>query len=116
MNKYVQPGEVLPLTAPSPGVVSGTPVTVGSIVVVPAFTAATGVQFSGAITGTFLCPKVTGGGTAWTEGVPIYWDASAGKMTKSVISDTGDHLVGVATAAAGDSAATGYVRFDGVVR
>lgn len=116
MENYVQPGSVLTLTAPSGGVVSGTPVTIGSIVVIPAVSAAEAATFSAQLVGTFEVPKVTGGSTAWTEGIPIYWDASAGKCTKSVISDPGDHLVGVATAAAADGAATGFVRFDGVVR
>lgn len=116
MKTFTQPGIVLPLTAPSGGVVKGTPVTIGSLVVIPAVSAAETETFSAELVGVFEVPKVTGGGSAWTEGIPIYWDASAGKCTKTVISDTGDHLVGVATAAAGDSAATGFVRFDGVVR
>lgn len=116
MENFFQPGNVVPLTAPSGGVVSGTPVSIGSLVVIPAVSAAEGAKFSAKVTGVFEVPKVTGGSTAWTEGLKIYWDASAGKCTKTVVSDPGDALVGVATAAAGDSAATGFVRFDGVVR
>lgn len=113
---YVQPGEVLALTAPSGGVTSGVPLKIGALVIVPLVDALINVKFSAMVTGVAEVPKVTGGSTAWTEGVAIYWDESADNFTKTVISDTGDCLVGVATAAAGDSAATGLVRFDGVAR
>lgn len=116
MQNYSQPGEVLELTAPSGGVVSGTPVSIGSLVVIPTVDAAEAERFNAILTGVIEGPKVTGGGTAWTEGLKIYWDDSAGKFTKTVVSDPGDALVGVATAAAGDSDATGFVRLDGVAR
>lgn len=116
MQNYSQDGEVLALTAPSGGVTSGTPVTIGSLVVVPTVSALEAARFSAQITGVIKGVKVTGGGTAWTEGLKIYWDASAGKFTKSVISDPGDALVGVAVAAAADGDAVGYIRLDGVAR
>ncbi len=116
MENFVQEGEILTLTAPSGGVVSGTPVSIGSLVVVPTITVAQTLPFTGLAKGVIKGVKVTGGGTAWTEGLKIYWDASAGKFTKTVISDPGDALVGVATAAAGDSDAVGYIRLDGVAR
>lgn len=116
MKTYLQPGEVIPLTAPSGGVVSGRPVLIGSLPVVPLVTAAQTERFSAMVTGVVEYARATGGGTAWTEGLKIYWDESAKKFTKSVVSDTGDALVGVAVEAAGDSAATGKVRFDGVAR
>ena len=116
MNNFVQVGEIIPLTAPVAGVTKGRPVLFGSIGVVPAITAASGVAFSALVTGVIEFARVTGGGTAWTEGLKIYWDESAGKFSKSVISDAGDFLAGVATRAAGDSDATGFVRMDGFAR
>lgn len=111
---YVQPGEVLALTAPVGGATAGTALKIGSLVVVPLVTAAEAASFSAMVTGVAEVTKATG--VAWTEGCAIYWDASASKFTASVISDTGDCLVGVATEAAGSSDTTGKVRFDGVAR
>ncbi len=120
---YVQPGEVLPLTAPGAGVVSGTALKIGGLVVVPLVTITAAqvtadptIKFSAMVTGVATVAKESGAGDAWTEGAPIYWDESADKFTKTVISDTGDMLVGVATEAAGDNDTTGKVRFDGVTR
>lgn len=123
MKNYVEEGEYLPFTTPGAGVVSGTPVRIGSLVVVPTVTVTAAqvtadatIKFTAMVCGVATVPKVTGGGTAWTEGAAIYWDNSATNFTKTVISDTNDHLVGTAVAAVGDSVATGAVRFDGVVR
>lgn len=116
MNNFVQVGEVIPVTAPVGGVVAGRPVLIGSLGVVPCVTADAATVVSALVTGVVEYARATGGGTAWTEGLKIYWDESAKKFTKSVISDPGDFLAGVAVAAAGDSAATGKVRLDGFAR
>jgi predicted RecA/RadA family phage recombinase len=116
MENYSQPGEILELTAPSGGVVSGLPYKIGGLVVIATVTAAQGTKFSAIVTGCVTVPRATGGSSAWTEGAPIYWDDSADNFTKSVISDTGDMLVGVAAAATADGDATGIVRLDGVTR
>jgi predicted RecA/RadA family phage recombinase len=113
MDNYIQPGDVIEFTAPTGGVTAGTPLLIGSLLVVPAVTAAQTLPFNGHVTGVFEVTRATGGGTAWTEGVKIYWDNSAAKFTKT---SSGNTLVGVAVAAAGDSAATGKVRLDGVAR
>lgn len=111
---YVQPGEVLALTAPVGGVTVGTALKIGSLVVVPLVTAAAAASFSAMVTGVAEVAKTTG--TAWTEGLAIYWDASESKFSGLVLGDAGDCLVGVATEAAGSSDTTGKVRFDGVAR
>jgi predicted RecA/RadA family phage recombinase len=113
MKTYVQPGEVLQLTAPSGGVVSGTPYLIGSLVSIALVTAAETVPYSAMVTGTATVPKATGGGSAWTEGVKLYWDDSAKKFTKT---SGGNTLSGVAVAAAADGATTGVIRLDGVAR
>lgn len=114
MKTYVQPGEVLALTAPGGGATKGTALKIGSLVVVPTVSASAADKFSALVTGVATVAKVTG--VAWSEGSAIYWDNSASKFTATVISDTGDCLVGVATDAAASGDATGNVRFDGVVR
>jgi predicted RecA/RadA family phage recombinase len=111
MKNYVEPGEVLELTAPSGGVVSGTAYKIGSLVVVATVTVAQTVKFSALVVGVVTHAKVSA--QAWTEGVKLYWDDSAKLFTTSA---GGNTLVGVAAAAAANPSATGSVRLDGVAR
>lgn len=111
MDNYVAPGEVLELTAPSGGVVSGFPVLIGSLVVVPTVTAAQTEKFSALVAGVVTVPKATG--TAWTEGLKLYWDVADGQFNTS---SSGNTLAGVAAAAALSAAATGQIRLDGMAR
>jgi len=115
---YVQPGEVLALTAPAGGVVSGTPYKIGSIIVVALVTVTAAevtadatIKFSAMLTGVATVPKATG--ATWSEGQKLYWDDSAKKFTETNTSDT---LAGVAVAAALSGDTTGVIRLDGVVR
>lgn len=111
MKTYAQEAEVVELTAPSGGVVSGTAVLIGSLVVVATHDAAVGEKFNGLAVGVVDHAKVSA--QAWTEGAKIYWDNTAKNMTTTVGSNT---LVGVAAAAAANPSATGKVRLDGVAR
>jgi predicted RecA/RadA family phage recombinase len=111
MGNYIQPGNVLELTAPSGGVTSGAPVQIGQLLVVPAVTAAEGAKFSGQIVGVFTIAKATG--QAWAEGEILYWDAGNDRCTKTA---TGNLQVGCAAAAATSGATTGSVRLDGIAR
>lgn len=109
MRTYVEPGEVLPFTAPAGGVVSGTPYLIGSVLVVATVTAAAGEKFSGYVgVGVVTGPKATG---AWTEGQKINWDNTAKVFTTGA-----GTLVGFAAAAAASGDTSGPVRLDGVVR
>lgn len=111
MQNYVQPGEIVEFTAPSGGVVSGTGVLIGSLVVIATVTAAQTVRFNGIVTGVVLHAKTSA--QAWTEGVKLYWDNSAKVFTTSA---GGNTLAGVAAVAAANPSATGYVRLDGAAR
>lgn len=111
MDNYVSAGNVVELTAPSGGVVAGTPKLIGSLVVIPAVSAAQDAKFSAQVTGVFTVPKATG--DAWGEGEKVYWDVADGNFNQSA---SGNTLVGVAAAAAGTNDTTGSVRFDGVAR
>jgi predicted RecA/RadA family phage recombinase len=111
MKTYVSEGEVLTLTAPSGGVVTGTAYLIGSLVVVATRTVAQALPFEGLITGVVTHAKVSA--QAWTEGVKIYWDNSAKDFTTT---SGGNTLVGVAAEAAANPTATGKVRLDGVAR
>ena len=66
-KNYVQDGDVLTLTAPAGGVVSGSPYTIGSIACVALVTAAEGLPFTAKVTGVFELPCATG----LTEGAAV---------------------------------------------
>jgi predicted RecA/RadA family phage recombinase len=92
MDNYVQRGQVLELTAPVGGVVSGSAYLIGQLLVVATVDAAAGEKFSGYVGREVVAlPKVAE--EAWTENLKLYWDDTAKKITKVVASNK---LVGVA--------------------
>lgn len=113
MKNFVQPGESVEFTAPVAGVVSGRPVLIGNLLVVPAVTAAGGARFNGITCGVITYAKQAS--QAWDEGEIVYWDQDLGLFTTSA----GDNFqAGVATVATGAGAdeTTGTVRLDGIGR
>ena len=107
---YKSEGALLSFTAPGGGVTLNTPVLIGSVLVIPAVTAAASATFTGSIGGAWTgIAKATG--EAWSEGEPLYWDDGNSRCT------TVDNNVpiGVATAAAANPSSTGYVRLTGQV-
>lgn len=109
-TKYIQPGDVLTYTAPSGGVVSGTPVLIGNMLVIPTNDADEGDPFEGKLTGVWSVPKV--GSQAWTAGDVVYWDDGNTRFTTVA----NDLRAGSAAADVGNGAGetTGLVRLDGV--
>jgi len=109
MKNFVQPGDVVSVTAPYT-VTSGGGVLVGTLFGFAAHDAASGAAVEIATTGVFTHAKA--GSQAWTQGAAIYWDNSAKVLTTTSTSNT---LVGKAMAAvaggAGDT--TGTVRLNG---
>lgn len=108
MKNYIQPGSTMTFTAPVGGVTSGTPVLIGALVVIPAADAAAGDPFEGATEGVFEVPKTDGGGTAWTEGAPLYFDSATGEFVNATGATA--RRAGVAAAAAADGATTGFAK------
>jgi predicted RecA/RadA family phage recombinase len=111
MQNYIQPGNTLTLTAPSGGVTSGTGYKVGQLFVVAANDVAETLPFEGKTDGVYTLPKTTG--TAWTEGLLLYWDDSTDKAT-TVAED--NLLIGCAAEAALSGDTTGTVRLNGTAR
>jgi predicted RecA/RadA family phage recombinase len=111
MKNFIQPGDSIEFTAPGGGVVSGTPVLIGGILVVPGVTAAATVKFNGMIRGVFLLPKAPS--QAWAEGALVYWDSGNARCTTA---GPGNLLVGFAVEAVGSGATltTGKVMLHGV--
>lgn len=102
MKNYVQPGKALTVTAPA-AVASGQYVVVGAIRGVAAADAASGEEVEVVTDGVFTLPKVVADVIA--AGDLVYWDAAAGKVTKTA--GTGSKpLAGVAVRAAGNGAAS----------
>jgi predicted RecA/RadA family phage recombinase len=94
-------GKVIDFVAPSGGVVSGTPVLIGAILVIPVASAVAGETFAGELRGQFTLAKASG---AITAGAAMYWDDTAKNVTTT--SNTGaNKLVGFAplAAASGDT-------------
>lgn len=110
MNTYSHQGDEAPFTAPTGGVTVDVPVLIGNLLVVPKSTAAAAATFAGLISGVLEgAPKVSG--VAWTEGLPLYWKASASAF--STVAGDGP-LAGCAAAAADSGDTTGDVRLNAV--
>lgn len=108
MNNYVKPGDVMTLTAPTGGVVTGLGYQIGKLFVVACGTAAEAAEFEGQVTG--VCDLVKTTSQAWTEGQALYWDDSAKKVT----STAGANLhIGVAARVEESADAVGRVRLNG---
>lgn len=103
MRNYIKSGSVMTVTA-SGAVSSGDVVETGSLVGVAATDAASGEQVEVALEGVYEVPKVSA--QAWTQGVAVYWDSSAGNATTS---SSGNTLMGHAFEAAENPSATGRV-------
>jgi predicted RecA/RadA family phage recombinase len=110
-TNYIQPGECLTFTAPTGGVVSGTPYLIGGLLVVATATVAQTLPFEGCTMGVFTLPKADS--QAWTEGALIYWDNTAKNCTTV---STANYRIGVAAAAVASTTGlvTGKVRLNGV--
>lgn len=106
---YVQEGDALTLTAPTGGVVSGTPCFVGGRFVIPKTTAAQTLPFDADIEGVHVLPKTAS--QAWAEGQRIYWDMTNSKADSGSLSGP---YIGIATQTIGSGSGetTGYVKLD----
>lgn len=93
MKLYVKKGQVLTLTAPSGGVVSGTAYLIGTVLVVATESVAQTLPFEALVLGVVDLPKPAD--EIWTENEKLYWDNSAKKITSTASANT---LVGVAVA------------------
>ena len=89
MKNYVQPGEILTLTAPTGGVVSGNAYLVGAVLGIAVADAAAGSNFESTTTGVFNLP-VDAVDTP-TEGQAAYWDNANAQFT---VESVGNVLAG----------------------
>jgi predicted RecA/RadA family phage recombinase len=103
-KNFVQPGDTLTLTAPA-DVKSGGVVVVGALAGIAAYDAAQGEDVEVVTEGVFVLPKTTPGGI--NQGVVVYWDSTAGKVTATAGSNA---KLGVCVVTAGTSDTTCRVR------
>lgn len=104
MKNFVQPGEILTFVAPSGGVVSGTGVKIGDILLIPLETKAATEKFDGLRVGVVDHAKLSA--QAWTEGQRVHWDDTNKRFTTVT---TGNFIAGVAAAVAVNPSSTGKV-------
>lgn len=93
-KNFVQDGYIIDAVAPSGGVTSGTPVVIGTLVLIPMVDAAEGETFSGASNGVWQLPCDTG----LAAGAGVKWDA--GQLV-ALASATGDVFGKLVTAESG---------------
>lgn len=103
-QNYIQPGEVLPVVAPSGGMTTGLPYLFVNLVGISLNTVLVGATGELALTGIWSVAKVTG--AAWVLGDLLYWDNTAKNFTKTATSNT---LAGYAAEAATSGATTGKI-------
>jgi predicted RecA/RadA family phage recombinase len=109
LKNYRAPGEVMEFTAPSGGVVSGTGVKIGALLVIPTTTALVGEKFNGLVDGVIEHAKLST--EVWTEGLQVNWDNTNKRFT---VVTTGNFKAGNAAAPTVNPSATGLVRLNGI--
>lgn len=108
-TNFIQPGCTKTFTAPTGGVVSGTPYLIGGFFTIATSTVAATLPFEGALDGIWTLPKTTNEG-ALVDGQAAFWDAANAKVTI----DPGVGLpIGAVAAAALTGDTTCAVRLNG---
>lgn len=108
MKNFIQPGDILTLTAPSGGVVSGNVYKINDLIVVAVHSAAVGEDFEGRCTGVMEVPKASA--DSFSAGAKIYWNDSSKEMTTT---SGGNTLVGVASETVASGIDVAPVRWNG---
>jgi predicted RecA/RadA family phage recombinase len=109
MKNYIQPGNIITVTAPAGGVTSGAGLLVGNLFGIATADATAGADVEIATTGVFDLPKAVN--ATFTEGQRVSWDAANAQTAAPA---TGMIPVGLATEAAANGTTTARVRLDGV--
>ena len=109
MKTFIQPGNIISVTAPASGITSGDGIIVGSLFGIAARDALEDESVEIAITGVYGLPKDSGAVIAL--GDRVAWDDVEKHVT---LPGVGLYPIGVATTAAGDGATAVTVRLDGI--
>ncbi len=109
MKNFIQNGDMISVTAPAGGIVSGQGIVVGSLFGVAAKAAAEGESVEIATVGVYELPKAPA--TVIAQGARVAWDDAAKQVA---LPGVGMHPIGAAVLAAGNGPTTVRVRLDGV--
>lgn len=110
MKNFVQPGHVMTFTAPSGGAVSGSPLLLGSVFLIPAFNAAANEECEGALVGVFELPKKAA--DTPSQFAAAYWDNTAKVVTTTA---SGNKKIGVFAYDYASNSTKAEIRLDGFV-
>jgi predicted RecA/RadA family phage recombinase len=99
MKNYVQPGNIIDLTAPAGGIASGQAALFGALFGVATTAAEAGARVAVSVEGVFNLPKATG--VSFTEGQKAYWNDTDKNVTPTA---SGNTLIGHAVASAAANA------------
>ncbi len=105
MQNYLQRGDAIYASAPAGGVVSGQPVTIGTIFTVASETVPAGQVSAFWRKGIYALPKVAA--QAWAQGDSLYWDSVNLVLTN--VNSGGLLPVGFASDVAANPSSTGNV-------
>ena len=109
MKTFIQPGNVISVTAPAGGVTANHSLLVGSLFGIITCDALEGESVEIATAGVFDLSKDAA--TVISQGDRVAWDDTAREIA---LPGVGLYPVGIATLAAGDGASTVRVRLDGI--
>jgi predicted RecA/RadA family phage recombinase len=108
-NCVRHPANNVPFTAPSGGVVSGVPLMIGALFVVPSIDADEGESFEGQLTGEWEFTKATA--DVVTEGQAAYFD---GTVVTTADGAGANALIGAFTEARANGDTLAHVRLNGI--
>jgi predicted RecA/RadA family phage recombinase len=109
MKNYIQPGNIITVTAPTGGVTSGAGLLVGNLFGIATADATAGADVEIATTGVFDLPKAAN--ATFTEGQRISWNLAT---AQTVTPASGMIPIGIATESAANGTTTARIRLDGV--
>lgn len=110
MKTFIQNGDMITVSAPAGGTVSGKIYKVGAFIGVAATTEAAGDPVQLKLTGVFELGKTSA--QAWAIGDLVYMNTANGTLSNA--SAAGLVMIGVATEVAANPSAVGRVRLNGV--
>lgn len=107
-SNKVQDGNIITVTGPTGGVATGGAVDLATRIAIALVSIAESAAGAASVEGVFELAAETG--VAWAQGDALYYDFTAGELTKTPTNNT---LAGYAWEAKGSSAAVGKVKLQG---
>lgn len=108
-KNFKQPGDVVNFIAPTGGVTGGSLVIIGSLALIPTFSAAENERCTGCTGGIYTLPKAAANTPA--QFAKAYWDNTAKNVTTTA---SGNTLIGVFDDAYANGTTEAGVRLNGV--